>query len=492
MVFCIFFCFIFALIGAAYFDDHNIKEKDQQVVIALSQKPSTLDPRFATDAVGMRIGNLIFHSLVRLDRNLKVVSSLAQKWSCSKKVCSFHIPKGVTFSNSSPLTAEDIQFSFDQYRLKKSPFYSAFQSIKKVDVQENKKELIVTIYLKYFSATFLSADLPVLRILSKKEALEGRLVGSGPFVLIAEDSNQIHLRARENSMIKNIIFKVIRDDLTRFQKVLRGELDIVQSELPFSSIEKIKKLQKDYHVFQRAGLSMNYLLINMQDPTFRDLEVRRALAFAIDRESIIQHKLKGFARKAESILNDENSFFSKNLTYNYNLKKAQSILEKQGLKQKKIQLKTSSNQEVVSYAKVIAEGFRKAGFQVELKSYEWGTFYGDLKKGQFQLALLRWVGVFDPDIYRLAFHSLEVPPQGRNRGFYKNKQLDTLLTAGQKEFDLQERKQIYKKVQQIVSSDLPIIPLWHNQQTAVVKKDIQGYFLPANGSYDFLLSISRK
>ena len=492
LVFCIFFCFIFALIGAAYFDDHNIKEKDQQVVIALSQKPSTLDPRFATDAVGMRIGNLIFHSLVRLDRNLKVVSSLAQKWSCSKKVCSFHIPKGVTFSNSSPLTAEDIQFSFDQYRLKKSPFYSAFQSIKKVDVQENKKELIVTIYLKYFSATFLSADLPVLRILSKKEALEGRLVGSGPFVLIAEDSNQIHLRARENSMIKNIIFKVIRDDLTRFQKVLRGELDIVQSELPFSSIEKIKKLQKDYHVFQRAGLSMNYLLINMQDPTFRDLEVRRALAFAIDRESIIQHKLKGFARKAESILNDENSFFSKNLTYNYNLKKAQSILEKQGLKQKKIQLKTSSNQEVVSYAKVIAEGFRKAGFQVELKSYEWGTFYGDLKKGQFQLALLRWVGVFDPDIYRLAFHSLEVPPQGRNRGFYKNKQLDTLLTAGQKEFDLQERKQIYKKVQQIVSSDLPIIPLWHNQQTAVVKKDIQGYFLPANGSYDFLLSISRK
>lgn len=492
LVFCIFFCFIFVLIGAAYFADHNIKEKDQQVVIALSQKPSTLDPRFATDAVGMRIGNLIFHSLVRLDRSLKVVSSLAEKWSCSRKVCSFHIPKGVIFSNGSPLTAEDIQFSFDQYRLKKSPFYSAFQSIKEVDVQENKKELIVTIYLKYFSATFLSADLPVLRILSKQEALEGRLVGSGPFVLIAEDSNQIHLRARGNSMIKNVIFKVIRDDLTRFQKVLRGELDIVQSELPFSSIEKIKKFQKDYQVFQRAGLSMNYLLINMQDSTFRDLKVRQALAFAIDRESIIQHKLKGFAQKAESILNNENLFFSKTRIYEYNLKKAQSILAKQGLKQKKIQLKTSSNQEVVSYAKVVAEGFRKAGFQVELKSYEWGTFYGDLKKGQFQLALLRWVGVFDPDIYRLAFHSLEAPPQGRNRGFYKNKQLDTLLTAGQKEFNLQARKQIYKKVQQVVSKDLPIIPLWHNQQIAVVKKDIQGYFLPANGSYDFLLSISRK
>jgi len=142
---------------------------------------------------------------------------------------------------------------------------------------------------------------------------------------------------------------------------------------------------------------------------------------------------------------------------------------------------------VVSYAKVIAEGFRKAGFQVGLKSYEWGTFYGDLKKGHFQLALLRWVGAFDPDIYRLAFHSLEVPPYGRNRGFYKNKKLDALVTAGRREFDVQERKKIYRQVQQIVSKDLPVIPLWHNQQIAVVKKDIEGYFLQANGSYDFLL-----
>ena len=108
------------------------------------------------------------------------------------------------------------------------------------------------------------------------------------------------------------------------------------------------------------------------------------------------------------------------------------------------------------------------------------------------MALLRWVGAFDPDIYRLAFHSLEAPPQGRNRGFYKNKKLDMLLSAGQKEFDIKIRKRIYKEVQKIVSEELPIIPLWHNQQTAVVKKDIEGYFLPAGGSYDFLLSISRK
>lgn len=480
------------LMGAGYLTDNSIKEKNQQVVIALAQKPSTLDPRLATDAAGMRIGNLIFHSLVRLDRDLKIKPSLAQKWSCSKKICSFYVPKGITFSNGSSLRAEDIQFSFDQYRLKSNPFHSSFQSIQSIDIRETKKEWIIKIYLKYFSATFLSSDLPVLRILSKREALEGRLIGSGPFVLVEEGANQIHLRARENSQVKNVIFTVIRDDLTRFQKILRGEVDIVQSELPYASIEKIKKSQKDYHVLQRVGLSMNYLLINMQDPIFRHLDARRALALAVDRESIIQYKLEGFAQTAESILNDENPFFSKTHSYKYNLEKAQNILEKHGWKGTKIQIKTSSSQEVVSYAKVIAEGFRKAGFQVELKSYEWGTFYGDLKKGHFQLSLLRWVGAFDPDIYRLAFHSLQAPPYGRNRGFYRNKALDALLTAGQREYDLKTRKQIYKQVQQIVSKDLPIIPLWHNQQTAVVKKDIEGYFLPANGSYDFLLSISRK
>ena len=478
--------------GAGSTSDKNIKEKNQQVLIALSQKPSTLDPRFATDAVGMRIGKLIFQSLVQLDRNLKVTPSLAQRWSCTQKICSFHIPKGAVFSNGSPVTAEDIQFSFNQYQMTSSPFFSSFKIIQSIDVQETEKELIVTLRLKHLSAKFLSADLPVLRILSKKEALAGRLIGSGPFVLVKESANQIHLRSRKKSLIKNVIFKVIRDDLTRFQKVLRGELDIVQSELPYADIEKIKRMKTNYQVFQRTGLSMNYLLINMRDPLFQNLKARRALAFAIDRESIIQHKLKGFARKAESLLNEENPFFSKSRTYQYDLKKAQSILAEQGWKNKKIQIKTSSSQEAVSYAKVIAEGFRKIGFQVELKSYEWGTFYGDLKRGYFQLALLRWVGAFDPDIYRLAFHSLEIPPRGRNRGFYINTKLDSLLSAGQKELNWQLREKIYQQVQETVSKDLPIIPLWHNQQTALVKKDIEGYFLSAGGSYDFLLSISRK
>lgn len=485
------FC-IFSLMGAGSTADKSIKEKNQQVLIALSQKPSTLDPRFATDAVGMRVSSLIFQSLVRLDRNLKAVPSLAQKWSCTQKVCSFHIPKGVSFSNGSPVTAEDIQFSFDQYRMKNSPFYSTFKIIQSIDIQETEKELIAALNLKYFSAKFISADLPVLRILSKKDALDGRLIGSGPFVLVENSANQIHLRSRKKTLIKNVIFKVIRDDLTRFQKVLRGELDIVQSELPYADIEKIKKMKTDYQIFQRTGLSMNYLLINMRDPLFQNLKARQALAFAIDRESIIQHKLKGFARKAESLLNEENPFFVKSRTYRYDLKKAQSLLAEQNWKNKKIQIKTSSSQEAVSYAKVIAEGFRKIGFQVELKSYEWGTFYGDLKRGYFQLALLRWVGAFDPDIYRLAFHSSEIPPHGRNRGFYINKKLDSLLSSGQKEWNRQIRKKIYQKVQEEVSKDLPIIPLWHNQQTALVKKDIEGYFLSAGGSYDFLLSISRK
>ena len=272
------FC-IFSLMGAGSTADKSIKEKNQQVLIALSQKPSTLDPRFATDAVGMRIGNLIFQSLVRLDRHLKIAPSLAQKWSCTQKVCSFHIPKGITFSNGSPVTAEDIQFSFDQYRIKKSPFYSAFKIVQNIALQEAEKELIVTLYLRHFSAKFLSVDLPVLRIFSKKDAQAGRLIGSGPFVLVKESANQIHLRSRKKTLIKNVIFKVIRDDLTRFQKVLRGELDVVQSELPYADIEKMKRMKTDYQIFQRTGLSMNYLLINMRDPLFSKFKSKAGFSF---------------------------------------------------------------------------------------------------------------------------------------------------------------------------------------------------------------------
>ena len=139
------------------------------VTIALSQAPATLDPRFATDATGMRISNLIFQSFVRLDRHLNVKPSLATHWKYKNLTYTFFIPQKTQFSNGSYLTAEDIQFSLKQYQSPKSPFYSAFKIIHKVSVKKTLNGFTVALKMKNHSPTFLKTDLPIIKIIPKKE-----------------------------------------------------------------------------------------------------------------------------------------------------------------------------------------------------------------------------------------------------------------------------------------------------------------------------------
>jgi peptide/nickel transport system substrate-binding protein len=126
------------------------------------------------------------------------------------------------------------------------------------------------------------------------------------------------------------------------------------------------------------------------------------------------------------------------------------------------------------------------GIQVSVRSYEWGTFYGDIKAGNFQLYTLSWVGVTDPDIYYYVFHSKSVPPDGANRGRYMNPELDALLERGRAEGDRAARKAIYADVQRIVARDLPYVSLWHPESVLVRDRRLTGFVLSPTGAYTTL------
>ena len=112
---------------------------------------------------------------------------------------------------------------------------------------------------------------------------------------------------------------------------------------------------------------------------------------------------------------------------------------------------------------------------MEIRTYEWGTFYGDIKKGNFHLYSLQWVGISDPDIYFQLFHSSSIPPDGDNRGRYRNPEIDRLLEKGRKNLNLEERKLIYGSIQKILAQELPYIPLWWKKNVVVMKPAVQGF-----------------
>lgn len=471
------------------------KVAEKRIVFALTSEAKTLDPRYATDANGQRITNLIFNSLVRLGPKLKIESDAAKSWQYEDLTYTFNLHSGLKFSNGDMVTGEDILFTFEQYRRDDVPFKKSLDVIKNVSASfsdpENPK---VILKLSEFSATLLE-DLSVVKILSKKLSDAGaeKLIGTGSFIFEKQAPNEIILKARkDHNIVKpkvdSVSFKVIRDESTLFLKTLKGEIDIVQSDMPANKVENF--LDSDnFYIHKYPGLKMNYLLLNLKDSIFTK-EIRQALAYALDIDSIIKYKLSGLGVSATSILTPGNPFFNSMLkAIDYDLVKAKDVV---GEMKNDIIIKTSSNSSAVENGKVISNQLNKVGFNTKVQSFEWGTFYGDIKSGNFQVAIMRWVGASDPDIYRVAFHSKELPPVGRNRGFYSNKTLDGLLEGGRKIENLDDRIKHYLEVQKIVYEELPIIPLWYNTDVAIVNKRVVNYEPPLNGDFSPLYYVDLK
>jgi peptide/nickel transport system substrate-binding protein len=141
-------------------------------------------------------------------------------------------------------------------------------------------------------------------------------------------------------------------------------------------------------------------------------------------------------------------------------------------------------------AEALKEQLQEVGIELEIRSYEWGTFYSDIKKGNFHLYSLAWVGVMDPDIFYQIFHSQSMPPAGDNRGRYHNAELDRLLDQGRATTDAAARKLIYRRAQEIIADDLPYVPLWWWKNVVVKRPELRGFVPYPDGDLISLKSAS--
>lgn len=489
----------------------NREKFKEHIKIGIEQKIKNLSPLKAVAALDMRLVDLTFSSLVKLDLNLKVVGDLAESWSYKKNVYTFVLKKNISFSNGRALKKEDLLFSFQSFKDPKCLFHNAFSIIKKVHVKKDlkTKQFIVKLFLKKSSAKFLRADLPVLKILPKQEYLKNKEgfnqlpMGTGSYYIHAIKSYNIELKPNLHSPQPGktaLLFKVVADNTTRYQKLLKQDIDI-----SFNNTQtiRVKELEKngDFKIYTSPGLSVVYLLLNLKNSLLSQINIRKAIQSSLDIKQIIQYKLKDFADPARSLLHPQHLFFNKGLkAVDFDLKTAKKLLQgvlgksdsrKQKLSLNHLTFKVSNKPSSVNFGKILSQQMQTAGIKTKLKSLEWGILYKDLKNSNFDIALMSWSGVIDPDIYRIAFHSSEWPP-GRNRSLYKNTQLDKLLEQGIYTLNLKQRKKIYNKVQQIIFNNVAIIPLWHKKQIIVAHKNILGLIPSLTESFNPLIKAYKK
>ena len=150
-------------------------------------------------------------------------------------------------------------------------------------------------------------------------------------------------------------------------------------------------------------------------------------------------------------------------------------------------MKTSTEESTRLLAAVLQQQLRQVGIALDIRSFEFATFFSDITKGAYQVHSLRWVGGnLDPDIFDYVFSTASFAPKRANRTYYSNPRVDELILQGRATLDREKRKLIYDEIQEIVALDLPYINLWYYDNVVVHTNRVRGIELNPSGNYDFL------
>lgn len=463
------------------------------LIIGVENEIKSLDLRFATDANAVHVDRLITQGLVRVNKSLEIEPDLASRfeWRNSKEL-RFTVPPGAQFHNGQPVTLRDVLASFEQAAGPNSRIRSVFRDVSEMTTEGHD----FILRFREPRPSFLLSEVPSLRIFPAGSELDPSFsqhpIGSGPYRFIRRkgrdlvferfDQHRSYTATLPKPNYKRLIVRSLEDPVTRVLSLRGGEVDILFNAL--GPRRSLSLSRKHAHLYHSPGASFQYLGLNQSLPKLQDLRVRMALALATPRDHIIEHKLKGMAQAATSVLPPTNPFHNASLQpFPFDPSKARELLREAKAEKISLTIRSSVDREMLSIIEVIAQSWRdELGLDVKIHATEFAHFFSDVQKGAFEIFSLRWTAVADPDLLFKLFHSQELPP-GRNRVAFKNQTVDRLLEQGRQIVDPEARKSVYLEAQKIIFTELPYIPLWYPKNLVLTQTNISELRLDPMGSW---------
>ena len=485
---------------------HTSNFNPSSLTFLVEASPVNLDPRFATDGQSQRLDGLIFSGLLARDAQMNLHGDLAESWETPDPLTYiFHLKSGVRFHDGRALTSADVKSTFDFILnpSNKSPKRGGFRMIARIDAPD---PLTVIFHLKEPYASLLTNLIPNAAGIVPANAdidFSRHPIGSGPFRFVSQSQDDKVVLARNGDFfggapaIQTIRFRIVPDAVVRALELRKGSADLEMSSLSPDLIPALVR-RPSLSLTQRPGTNFAYLGINLEDPLLAHREVRQALAFATDRETLVKFLLRSQARVASGILPPNHWAYEPNVAqYSPDAGRAEKLLDTAGFPRAAngirfhLTLKTSTEEQARLIGAALQEQWRKIGIDLELRPLELATLLSDAARGNFQLTYARWVGANnDPDIFEYVFSSKRFPPDGANRGHYRNPRLDTLTDQIRVEMDREKRKVLCSEVQTILADDLPYIPMWFADVVSVHRRELGDLPLSPAGDYDFLVTLS--
>lgn len=477
---------------------------ERTLVIAFDGGPTHLDSRVGNDQYSGRVFDLIYAGLLQITPDASYAPDLAARWETpDPTTIVFHLRPGVKFQNGQSLTARDVKFTYDSVMAEDFPGAkkSGYETVESIEAPD---ETTVIFRLKEPNAAiFDNLTLGIVPEGANHEMFRTQPIGAGPYRVVEfRTDERVVLRAFDDyyggrANIPHVVIRVIPDATTRVLELRKGGINFVLNGLPLDSVKRFQD-SRDHKVISEPGAIYQYIAFNLRNPQLGNPQIREAIAHAIDRERIVRDLLLGFGSVTDTLFPPDHWAYRSDLpTFEFDPEKAKRLLDAAGARDPdgdgpasrfRLVYKTSTDAEANQQAEMVQQMLKQVGIDVEIQSNEFGVFYEDIQKGNFELFSLRRAGVNDPDFYTYMFHSLNVPPEGQNRGYYRNGRVDELLDRARTTLDREERKGYYHEVQQILGRELPYVSLYHRANVAVMSSDLEGFVMYPSG---FLLSVPK-
>lgn len=481
------------------------------ITYGMTGDPVIFNPILYTDSPSGFVIDRVYSGLVRANENLEMVGDIAESWTFSDDglVWTFNLREDVKFHDGTPLTSEDVKFTYEAIL---HPDYTGiratnFKSVEKIEAPD---PYTVEFHLKEPFApllTYLGFGILPKHIFEqthikdmKENPANFEPIGSGPYKFVEWVRGQhIILEANEDyygegPYIEQVIIKFYQDEQVMLAALEKGDIDYMGS-IPPDDIERVKAEHSDRLDFVEVPANgYTYIGLKQTHPILSDKRVRKALMYGLNRQAIVDDILLGYGTVMNANIPPVSWAYAEGELepYEYNPEKAKQLLEEagwvegpDGIRVKDGQrlsftlVTDSGSKQYESIIMLVQEDWEKIGVEMKPEFLEWSVLCSQyLDVAKFEAYMLGWSLGLDPDFY-IFFHTESgVDAEGNLRGFndveFSNPELDELLERGRKEMDQEERRKIYVEAQKIVNDELPYVFLFTRNYVAAIDKKIKG------------------
>lgn len=465
---------------------------------------SYLNPVLSSDSASGTVNGLVYNGLIKYDKNINLIGDLASSWEVSKDglTITFHLRKNVKWHDGEPFTAEDVKFTYEKLVDPKvmTPYASDFERIKKLETPD--PYTVKVIYKEPFSPALESWGMGIIpkHIFSNGDfnnhPANRKPIGTGPYKFVDwKTDERIVLEANPDYFegrpyINRVMYRIIPDAAVEFLELKRGSVDSMGLTPDQYQREAIsKKFLEKFNKFRYPSFGYTYFGFNLLNPLFKEKKVRQAIAYAINKQEIIDGILLGLGQECTGPFPPASWAYNHNVKkYEFNPEKAKKMLEECGWKDsnldgildkegKNFEFTITTNQGNKTRelcAIMIQQRLHDVGIRAKVRILEWSSFihqYIDNKK--FDAVILGWSLGRDPDLYSI-WHSSQTGNGQYNFASYKNPEVDKLLEEGRRIFDKEKRKGIYQKIHAILAEDQPYIFLYVPDALVVMHNRFHG------------------